>query len=230
VLALAAAATAGCATFSDSDAVARVGDVELSSDEFATRVAQIEQAQGLLPSVDERFRIDGDTARVVVSNWVALRLAAEQGVLERYANGIGDLPVACVFVLQTTDDASAAALVAELEGGADWTDVATREAPDVPAAGRQQCLSTDTLPPELAAQLTGMSPSDPYRVVAGAPALVVRAQAESELLGFDLLNVVTQTDAELAAALFTASATSDVYVDPRIGTYDPADLSVVAVN
>ena len=38
-LALAAAAATGCATFSDNDAVARVGDVEMTSDELADTLA-----------------------------------------------------------------------------------------------------------------------------------------------------------------------------------------------
>lgn len=227
---VAAAAASGCTTFTDDGAVARVGDEELSSDEFADLTARLEATQTLDPIPEDRQRVEGQVARSAVANWLAVRLADEAGVLERYANGIDDLGIACVFAFQTVDVTTGQALVDELNGGADWFDVVEREAPGTPAGGRQQCLPATTLGAELTALLAGMSPDDPYRVVDGQPAVVVRAQGLDELFGIDLLTALQSVDPDLVSEVITTGDDADVYVDPRVGEFDALRLSVDPVN
>jgi hypothetical protein len=210
--------------------VARVGDEELSADEFADLTARLEATQSLEPAADDRQRVDGQVARSAVANWLAVRLADETGVLDRYANGIDDLGIACVFAFQTVDATTGQALVDELEGGADWFEVVDREAPGTAAGGRQQCLPSSTLGAELTGLLAGLSPDDPYRVVDGQPAVVVRAQGVDELFGIDLLTALQAVDPDLVSEIILTGDSADVYVDPRVGQFDALRLSVDPVN
>lgn len=230
LLALAAVSATGCTTFTDDGAVARVGDEELSNDAFTDLTAALESTQSLDPLPEDRDRVDGELARAAVANWLALQLAAGEGVIDRYMNGIEDLGVACVFAFQTIDVTTGEALVAELEGGADWFDVVAREAPGTPAGGRQQCLPQQTLGEELSALIAGMNPDDPYRVIDGQPAIVVRAQDVSELFGIDLLTSLQSVDPDLVSEIIVSGEEADVYVDPRIGTFDALRLAVSPVN
>lgn len=227
LIAAAAVAVTGCATFTENDVVARVGDDELTNDEFAERVDQLQSAQGGATGAD---RIDGELARSTVANWLALRLAAQAGVVERYGEGVDELGVACVFALPAADEAAAQAIVDELTAGADWDEVIAREAPDIPGAGRQQCISTQGLSPDLAAQIAGMSPADPYRVVTGQGLLVIRAQTEAELFGIDLLTALQPSDPALIDAIVTSIDGDDVYVDPRVGTFVAERFAVEPVS
>ena len=229
--ATAATAATGCATFTDNDVVAPVGGDELSSDEFAVRSESLLAAQGASggPDVDSE-RVDGEVARSTVANWIALQFAEDAGVLDQYRGGVEAVGVACVFVLQTPDEAAAQALVDELGAGASWDDVVAREVAGAAAGGRQQCVPLDGLTPDIAEQIAGLSPDDPYRVVSGVPSLVVRAQSVDELLGIDLLTALQTSQPELVESLVADAGDSDVYVDPRIGAFDPVRFAVDPVS
>ena len=228
---IAGAVSSGCTTFSDNDAVARVGDTELTTDEFGARSAQLEATQGLLPvDGDPRVRVDGEVARSTVANWVTLQLAGDAGVVARYSNGIDDLPVACVMAFPVADMAVAESTIAALAAGADWDETIETVAPTAIGVDRQQCVPLATLGPDLSAQIAGMSADDPFRAIEGAPALVIRAQRADELLGLDLLTALQGVEADLVDEVVALGADADIYIDPRIGTFDPVGLAVVPVN
>ena len=112
LLAATALLLSACATFTDADLAARVGNAELGYDEFDRRV-QLAQ-----PSDDEV--IDAELARAVVANWVALELSRDSGLLDRYAAGPVDSGILCVSAVGVADVAAGDAAVERLRGGADW--------------------------------------------------------------------------------------------------------------
>ena len=232
LLALAATAAAGCTTFSDNDAVARVGDQELSTDEFESLTEQLLAVQQLDAPADGE-RVDGELARSAVTNWLAVRLAEQAGVLDRYANGTDDLGIACLFVITTPDVTSAQAVADELAGGADWFELSDRSVAEfggIPGGGRINCQPVDTFGAEIAAQLATIGDDNPVIVVDGQPAAVVRVQQPDELFGIEFLSALQGTDPDLVSDIIIAGDTADVYIDPRIGEFDSLRLAVDPVQ
>lgn len=70
---LAGTLATGCGAVSDSDVVARVDDVELSREQFADLVADRQAALGV-PAGPAAARVDGQTARGIIGQFVTLEL------------------------------------------------------------------------------------------------------------------------------------------------------------
>ncbi len=112
----AASLTAGCTTFSDADAVARVGDTELSADQLDDLLAE--------QQFPEEARSDLTLVRPVISGWIE-ETAIENGLfspelieaipdaelLALYDQGIATAGVTCVglMVAETPEAGDAAA-------------------------------------------------------------------------------------------------------------------------
>lgn len=221
-------ALSGCATFENTDLVAKVGDVEMSSDELLSRartIDEIQVAQGL-PSGINGERVSGDLARNAISNWIGLQLADAADVVDAYLEGPLESGIACVYGIAAPDVATAAQWTDRLEGDTTWNELVAEVAPGTPLDGRAECFSTDAF--GFADQLTDMSIDDPYRAVEfdDGSVILVRMQTVDEVIGFELLNAAQGTEPDLQTTIFAAADDTVIEVAPRYGAFDEASLGV----
>jgi hypothetical protein len=213
-----------CATFTESDIAARVGDAELGYDEFQDRLEQISESSG--------GRVVAENGRAVVSNWVALELARPAGLVDLYASGPAESGVLCVSVVSVADSAAADAAVADLRSGADWAQFAIDTDPSTVLEGRQECLPTSAIG-EVADQVSDMSVDNPYGALTfpdGSGAVVLRMQQVSDINGFELLRVYQTIDPDLVDTIVGSGAAADVYIDPKLGSFDPERFGVAPLG
>ena len=260
---LAAAVTlTGCGTFTDNDVVAEVEGATLVDDELTALVAD-QWIDGEAPA-----EIDGDTARVIVGNFVGaevLRADLEaigsevsapetdgmgpaetlqtelQAVLDqwfalpadqivddlvvaRYAEGPEESGVTCAAHILVETEEDAAEVVAALDEGADFAELAASRSTDTGSAangGSLGCSPTDqfrtTFVPEfvdaaLAADIG--EPTDPVESQFGYH--IIRLQPLDEL----------PPDVALTIRIQTFEDRYDISIDPRIGEWDPFQLIV----
>jgi hypothetical protein len=213
-----------CATFTESDLAARVGDAELDYDEFEDRLAQVSESSS--------GRVVGENGRAVVSNWVALELARPVGLIDLYSAGPTESGVLCVSVVTVADTATADVAVADLRGGADWAAFVTDTDPLATLDGRQPCLPTSELG-EFADQLSGMTVDNPYAALTfpeASGSVVLQMQQVSDVNGFELLQVYQTVDPDLVEEIVGSVADADVYIDPKLGSFDPERFGVAPLG
>lgn len=223
LLAAVAAVLSSCATFTDADLAARVGDAELGYGEFERRVQLVENV--------EPGAIDGELGRAVVANWVALELSRDAGLVDLYEAGPLDSGILCVWAVSVPDVATGDAAVEQLRTGTDWGDFVIETDPQIPLDGRQECVPTSVVA-EIADQFTGMTAADRYRTITlpGPSFAVIRMQTVDELSGFELLRTVQNDDPELVEQIVAAAADADIYVDARLGSFDPTQFTVTPLG
>jgi hypothetical protein len=221
----------GCTTFTDNDAVARVGDVELSSDELRARADASDAPRGVA--------LDANFVRQEIGSWVDEQIAA--GVdpavaAATYPQGLLVSGSVCFQVIVVENVQSAADGVDELLAGADFATVFAARNIDPSLAteeGRFGCVPADQLPlgtgNAFVDALAGLDsdsefawvelPANPDEPVLGA---VIRFLPYEEL-GPDETPIVL-------ANLPADAQEVDIYIDPRYGTYDAAAGVVVALG
>lgn len=220
----------GCTTFTDNDAIARVGDIELSSEALRERAA----ARG----APAEGALDGDAVRQEVGAWIDEQLVGmidPQQAAASYADGLIASGSICVQVI-IVDPADAPATVGDLRAGADFATVFAQRNIDPggeATGGRVGCLALRDLPLDAGnpfvealfdlddtnritvAEIPGSGGGQP---IAG----VIRFIPYDELL-----------PDETPVVFANATATSgdvDVYVDPRYGAYDAATGAIVPLG
>lgn len=219
-----AVALSGCATFTDDNVAARVGDTALSYDEFADRFGQTNETEG--------DRIPAEAGRSIVSNWIALELSRPAGILDLYSEGPIASGVLCAWVVGVPNAEAATAAIADLSGGADWGQFVTDTQPEAVLDGRIECLPTSELG-EDANQLAAMEADNPYVALTfpdGSGAFVIRMQQLSDVNGFELLRVYQTIDPELVDTIIDSANDADVYVDPSIGAFDVERFGVAPLG
>ena len=236
-LPLAAVFLAGCSTFSDSDNVARVGDAELSSDDFQATLSS-------LGAPDDQ-PLPGDAVRAQITTWIQEQFAAEDApgigadeAAETYDAGIDSSGVSCISGIVVADEETAIRVADDLAGGADFAELLAAENLDPSlgdVGGEIGCITSDQAAQaadvefvQLALTLNADQPRgaaplfDPTGAPLGWVVIVFRPFAELSATDAD---VVTST---IDAAIRAENA--DVYVDPRYGTWDPTTGQVVALG
>lgn len=235
LLALAAVAATGCATFTDNDVVARVGDAELSS-------TDLEQLLG--PVVDPAdpgatqpvVRADGETARGQIAEWVRRELLKESGIAERYAADPAALGVACIDVIVSASEGEARSILGQLANGGDWDELAAPAEANFSYDSHLQCQPHDTFTPQVSPNfaefLAGLEPGGGADVVdlGTGQFAVVRVQPIDAIDTIGMLTILQGLDPALVEGVLATADTADVYVDPRFGGFDAASLGVAAVN
>lgn len=223
IIAATAFAVSSCATFTDADLAARVGDAELSYDEFERRVRLVD------PS--ESRAIDGELGRAVVANWLALELSRGTGLLDTYEAGPIDSGILCVSAVSVPDVAAGDAAIDQLRNGVEWSDFVAETDPQIPLEGRQECVPT-TVVGEIIDQFVGMTAADRYRTITlpGPSFAVIRMQTVDELSGFELLRTTQNNDPELVDRIVASAAEADIFVDARLGTFDPTQFAITALG
>lgn len=228
-LALATIAS-GCTTFSDSDAVARVGDVELSEDEFVERLAAV----GI--TTDQTVPLD--PARAELTLWIQSQLVDPDTLAEQYDAGPATSGSICLSAIVTETEDAADAAAADLDGGTDFATVfgATNIDPTlVDATGVLPCITSGDLAAgagtpliDAAATLSADTPVATTVLLDdfGDPV----AWAVLSFRTFDQLEVVDVDFVTASIDVSGAAADADIHVDPRYGTFDPVLGQVVALG
>lgn len=234
---LAAAATlSSCTTFSDNDAVARVGDVELSSDELTALVGG-----------EDNLVIGAEAARAAIGGWIRDTVQAEglydEASIEpatanlagpRYDAGFLEGAVSCPLVLVTLTFDDAREARTRLNAGEPFAEVfaALNIDPSIaPTGGDIGCVDADGL---------ALNPNDQtilalLELSADNPIVTRRLAPETESGTAVVLvhrSYMELTDPQLDAVAIAVGAATvradlDIYVDPRFGTFVPAAGQVV---
>ena len=221
----------GCTTFSDSDAVARVGDVELTRDEFDATLTEL--------GVTGDDVVPLDPVRAEITRWINEQLVADLDVAALYDEGPASSGVACISAIVVEEEATADAALTDLEGGTDFVDVFTANNVDpslVATNGDIPCLSPDDIANNAAstpfvAVAATMSPDEPF---ATAPLLdTTGAEFAWVVLSFRSFEALADTEVEQLVGVIdvsAAAADTDIHVDARYGTFDPETGTVVGLG
>lgn len=229
LLPLAAVAT-GCSTFSDSDAVARVDDVELSRDEFDARLVELGATDDLVVPLDP--------VRAEITRWIQSQLIPDDVIAEIYAAGAGEAGIVCVNAIVVEDGDVADEVIADLESGTPYLDVfASNNIDDSLTAdnGGIPCLTSQDLAdaadiPFMAeiAMLSGDHPTSAAPIIG-----VDGSEIAWVVLSFRPFEELDVADADRIAGEIdvTERATdADIFVDSRYGVFDAERGEVVGLR
>ncbi len=225
-----AAVTAGCSTFSDSDVVARVDDVELTSDEFDAKLTEL--------GVTGDDVVSLEPVRAEISSWIQQQLVPTDEIAAIYDAGASEAGVVCVSAIVVADQAAADAALDDIESGTSFDEVFQRDNLDqslITTGGAIPCISGADLEAnagtpfiDLAATL---SADDPFGV---APIVdATGAEVAWVVLRFRPFEELDSVDAEQVTGLIDVTdfvADADVYVDSRYGTFDAETGTVVSLG
>lgn len=222
------AALSGCTTFSDNDAIARVGDEELSESEL----------DGLLGEAGSEDLASAAQIRAAITGWIAERLLfteppTEAQLFEAYADGPAATGWLCVLTMLTDGTDSGAEAVRRLTDGEPFVDVSRDLSLDPSSDGAPQCVARAELRPDLDQDLLAAL----GRLSFEAP--VQTSEFLDPSTGETLALVVALRDADditvdelqrVAGIMPPLDDTLDVYVDPRFGEWQVDSRRVVALG
>lgn len=225
-----AVVVSGCATFADSNAIARVNDVELTQDDFEQQLIDL--------GVSNQDIVPLEPARAEITRWIQTALVDEDQVAVLYDSGPATSGVVCLQAIVVADSTAAEDTVSELESGTSFEEIFQAANIDpsiagdlgaIPCIGGPDLESPEGIPLiEAALQLSASDTvgSSPLVDESGAEvAWAVIVFRPFDELGFDDIDVVTAS-IDLSSEL----ADADVYVDPRYGTFDKSTGQVVALG
>ncbi len=230
LLPLTLAAAAGCSSVSDSDVVARVDDVELTTDQFDERLTEL--------GVTDADVVPLDPVRAEITRWIQQQLVPTDEIAALYDAGAAEAGVVCIKAIVVADEGTANAALDEIDAGADFVTVFQRDNLDeslVATNGAIGCPTATELADragtpfiDLAATL---SPDTPIGI---APILdETGTEAAWVVLGFRPYADLDSVDAEQVATLIDVgdiAADADVYVASRYGTFDVESGTVVSLG
>jgi hypothetical protein len=78
-----------------------------------------------------------------------------------------------------------------------------------------------------------MTVDNPYAVLTfpeGSGAVVLQMQQVSDVNGFELLQVYQTVDPDLVEEIVGSVADADVYIDPKLGSFDPERFGVAPLG
>ena len=231
------ALTTGCSTFSDSNNVARVGDTNLTADDFQAQLTELgAPSDQILPA---------DAVRAQITTWIGEQLAdpdapgiSADEAAAIYDAGLAASGTACINGIVVEDGDTAKRLADELAGGADFAELLEVENLDPSlgdSGGDVGCITSDQIAEagdvEFVQVAAGLSAENSI----GVSPLFDQLGNEFAwvVLSFRAFTELTPTDLDtVTVTLDTAArrATADVFVDPRYGTFDSATGQVVALG
>lgn len=225
-----AAASAGCGTFSDSDAVARVGDVSLGQQEFEDTLTGFE--------VNPSDPLDAELVRSqVLTPWIQEQLAAlpvdEDTVRAAYDAGYEESGALCLSVIVVEAEDAAATIAADLESGRPFAEAFAESNIDQGVAateGQLECVLRESVDaaaddPFVQASVV-LDAQDPI----GTAPLLDTGGAEIAWVVVVLRPFDELSDEDIAVVAAAQGTTADIFVDPRYGTFDRATSQVVGLN
>lgn len=221
---------AGCATFSDNDAVARVNDTELTRDEFEQQLAD----QG----VTDQDVILLEPARAEITRWIQSVVIDDDQVAAIYDAGPAVSGVVCLKAVVVPDAAAADSAVDQLGSGTSFEAVFEAANIDPTIAGdlgTVPCITSEGLEAsesvpliQAALQLSasdvlGSSPLiDQSGEETGYAVIVFRPYFDLGPADLEVVNAAVDVSSEIAEA--------DIYVDPRYGTFDKTIGQVISLG
>ena len=232
-----AALTTGCATFSDSSNVARVGDATLTNDEFQAQLTE-------LGAPDDQL-LPAEALRAEITTWIQEQVAATDAdglspdeAAERYDAGLDSSGTICINGIVVEDQDTATRIADDLTSGGDFAALLEAENLDPSlgdAGGDVGCLTSDQIAEagdvpfvQVAASLSADNAVDSsplFDQLGNEFAWVV--------LEFRTFDELSPADAAtVTATLDTAArlADADVFVSPRYGTFDASTGQVVPLG
>lgn len=243
----AATLAAGCTTFSDADAVARVDDTELS----ASELDELLDAQ----QIPDEARGDLELVRPVISQWIEqtavenglfsaelIDAIPEQQLLALYADGIEAAGVICVRLIVTTSAETAAGVADRLRAGDDFSTIFDEENTDADLAtvnGEAGCFDLNQFgglaepPPEIAALFTldatnAVTSSESFNADGSPAGLVLVYRDVDDLPAAEREQVVALIRQTNGVGLVIDDL--DIHVASRYGTFDVDSASVVPLG
>lgn len=232
-----AALTTGCATFSDSNNVARVGEATLTDDAFQEQLIEVgAPTDQLLPAEAVRAQIATWINEQIASDDAAGIGADEAAVL--YDAGLETSGTVCVSGIVIEDRDTATRVADDLASGTDFVELLEAENLDQSlgeAGGDIGCITSDqvdqALDVEFVQVAATLSADDPIDI---APLLDNQGNEFAwVVLAFRPFDELIPTDVEaVTTAIDTAArlADADVFVDPRYGTFDATTGQVVPLS
>lgn len=220
----------GCTTFSDNDAVARVGDVELTRDDFDERLIEL--------GVGAADVVPLEPVRDEIGTWINEQLVADIDLGALYDQGAAASGVVCLSAIVVEEEATADAALLQLTDGAAFADVFTENNLDEslePTTGAIPCLGpqdiADNAATPFVAAGAALGPDTPF---AAAPLLDTAGGVFGwVVLSFRSFDELDATEVDGLAGLVDVSGAAgdaDVYVDPRYGTFDRDTGTVVGLG
>jgi hypothetical protein len=229
--------TSACATFSDNNNVARVGEATLTSDDFEAQLTEL--------GAPNDQALPGDAVRAQITTWIQEQLTSgdspslsAEELAARYDAGFDSSAIVCANGIVVADEATATRVADELGGGAEFDELLVTENLDetlTASGGDVGCVTKEILEQspgvefvETAAELSADEPVGLAPLVdqtGAAVAWVVLAFRDFARLEPADVDLVTTT-IELADRF----AEADVFVDPRYGTFDTATGQVVGLG
>ncbi|MBV1893993.1 MAG: hypothetical protein KUG57_08095 [Ilumatobacteraceae bacterium] len=229
-----AALVAGCGTFSDSNAIARVNDTELTQDDFEAQLTEL--------GVTGEAVIALDPVRGEITRWIQSELGAAGLVAGVYNAGVLESGVTCLSAIVVGDADTAESVTADLASGTDFATVYANANidPGLDAIqGNLPCSSTEDLAANAgqvvvdtaalassAAPIHAASIVDPAGTEVGVVVLVFRTY--EALTDEDRVLILNTLD--ISSQLANSIANADIYVDPRYGTFDSATGQVIGLG
>jgi len=231
-LALAAVAvvSTSCSTFSDSDSVARVGDVSLSQDEFEDTLRGFE--------VDPSDALDAELVRSqVLTPWIQEQIAAqpidESAARASYDAGYETSGALCLAVIVVEDEVTADEVAADIDEGRPFEESFAESNIDESQAatgGILECVSQEVIEanaeqPFIEASVI-LDADDPV----GTAPLFGADGAEVGWVVVHFRSFDDLADEDIAIVAAAQGTSADVYVDPRYGTFDSTTSQVVGLG
>ena len=232
-----AALTTGCATFSDSSNVARVGDATLTNDDFQAQLTELgAPSDQLLPA---------EAVRAQISTWIIEQLAVADtpGVSAEeaaaiYDAGIGSSGTTCVSGIVVEEVDTATRVADELRDGAVFAELLVAENLDPSlgdAGGDIGCITSDQLAEAGDVEFVQVAATLSAENSVGTAPLFDQQGTEFAwvVLSFRPFAELTPTDVDTVTGAIdtvTRLADADVFVDPRYGTFDASTGQVVPLG
>ncbi len=223
-----AAVAAGCTTFSDNDAVARVNDVKLTRDEFEAHLTDADVTPDQV--------VSADAVRSFITSWIQQELAAlpvdEAALAIRYDAGLATSGHLCIAAIVVEDEATATDIDTALTAGESFDDLFAEHNIDQQLAGtggNLPCLTAADVESAAGVPFVDLAVTLDATTTHGAAPLLDAADNEIAwvVVGF-------RPFADLAAdeviEISTGAVDADVHVDARFGTFDPATGQVVPLG
>jgi hypothetical protein len=229
--------TSACATFSDSDNVARVGDAALTTGDFEAQLTELgAPTDQVLP---------GDAVRAQITTWIQEQIASTDApsqspeeLAARYDAGFDSSGIVCANGIVVADESTADRVASELDDGAEFSELLVTENLDetlTASGGDVGCVTNEILEQSADIEFIRTASTLSADDAVGTAPLVDQTGAEFAwvVLEFRDFAGLRPADLELITSTIELAdrlAAADVFVDPRYGTFDTTTGQVVGLG
>jgi hypothetical protein len=245
-----AASLSSCTTVSRGDAAAEVNGQELTRSELNTLTGNSTDGDTVRASITSWLSVavlGGDVSGITGAADLAQRRSDAIDELSapfmdearaNYEQGLNGSPVLCLGAIPLGADTDAATVVSELEAGASLADTAAKYSSDSTLAqtgGRvvdqngKNCLDPAGFNPDLLTMLSdaGAAPGTPVVIDLGSGPVVVLMRSFDDLDQTERAELVLD---KVGADVRGRLESTDIYVNPRFGRWDPESVAVVPLG